>query len=248
VTRFAVFHTADDANPDGRERLYVLWRAQLSEVRGEMKTLKRSVPQAAEAGLRRAGEAEASAAAAHAHAEELGRAVASQRGDTASLRERVDVLAHGADAGLRAVDGKVERFKSQVRGAKAAARMAEARAVALAGEVGRVARHVGIEGVGDALRTAVLFAPPPQGYPPSVAAEDDDLLKLYAMRDGTGGAGGFTGLEAGVAGDAAPPMAPPSPERVARPSLPTAHAFSRSQVTPTSQQRRVTWEVHGGDL
>jgi hypothetical protein len=44
--------------------------------------------------------------------------MASVRGDTARLRERVDALAHGADAGLRAVDGKVDRVKSSVRGAK----------------------------------------------------------------------------------------------------------------------------------
>ena len=40
--------------------------------------------------------------------------------------------------------------------------MAEARAVALAGELGRVARHVGMEGVGEALRTGTLFQPPRQ--------------------------------------------------------------------------------------
>ena len=129
--------------------------------------------------------------------------------------------------------------------------MAEARAVALAGEVGRVARHVGLEGIGDALRTAVLFAPPPQkkaaggAYACGAGAEDeDDLFEL--------GAGGiFAGLEAEavasrarVAGDAAgPPMAPPSPERVSR----TAPAHAAAQ-TSSHPPRRVTWEVDGGDL
>ena len=99
--------------------------------------------------------------------------------------ERVDLVAHKADAGLQAVDAKVERAKSQVRGAKAASRMAEARAVALAGELGRVARHVGMEGVGDALRTGVLFAPPaigggPAGAGSTAEAEDQDLFELPA--------------------------------------------------------------------
>ena len=136
-------------------------RAQLSEVRADVKSIKRTIPAAAEEALRRSVAAEKHAAAAHARCTELGNALSTTRKECARMVERVDLVAHKADAGLRAVDGKVERAKSQVRGAKAASRMAEARAVALAGELGRVARHVGMEGVGDALRTGVLFAPPP---------------------------------------------------------------------------------------
>ena len=160
-------------------------RAQLSEVRADVKSIKRTIPAAAEEALRRSVAAEKHAAAAHAHCTELGNALSTTRKECARMVERVDLVAHKADAGLRAVDGKVERAKSQVRGAKAASRMAEARAVALAGELGRVARHVGMEGVGDALRTGVLFAPPaigggPPGAGSTAEAEDQDLFELPA--------------------------------------------------------------------
>jgi hypothetical protein len=89
--------------------------------------------------------------------------------------------------------------------------MAEARCVSLAGELGRVARHVGMDGVGEALRTGVLFAPPPQpppplGLPPTYqppppsararrggrpgdAADDDDenLFEIPVAGDANGG-------------------------------------------------------------
>jgi len=160
-------------------------RAQLSEVRADVKSIKRTIPAAAEEALRRSVAAEKHAAAAHAHCTELGNALSTTRKECARMVERVDLVAHKADAGLRAVDGKVERAKSQVRGAKAASRMAEARAVALAGELGRVARHVGMEGVGDALRTGVLFAPPAiggglAGAGSTAEAEDQDLFELPA--------------------------------------------------------------------
>ena len=124
------------------------------------------------------------------------------------LHERLDGLAHGVDAGLRALDGRLDRYVAQsaraffstheshghpnhtvfartncvsvtfvsmplrpetlgciclaecavcvtcrrqkggARATKAAARMAEARSVSLAAELGRVARHVGLDDVG----------------------------------------------------------------------------------------------------
>ena len=97
--------------------------------------------------------------------------------------------------------------------------MAEARAVALAGELGRVARHVGMEGVGEALRTGTLFQPPRQikkkqtleslaaepglGLETPISVrdeeEDDDLFELPSL------AGGARDDDA---------MAPPSPKAV----------------------------------
>lgn len=199
-----------------------MYRAQMSEVRSDVKALKRGfvdTRKAVDDSLKRAVKSESTAAGAHAHAEELGAAVTATRGETARLRERVDALAHGADAGLRAVDGKIERVKSSCRGAKATARMAEARAVALAGELGRVARHVGMEGVGEALRTGTLFQPPRQikkkptleslaaepglGLETPISVrdeeEDDDLFELPSL------AGGARDDDA---------MAPPSPKAV----------------------------------
>jgi hypothetical protein len=199
-----------------------MYRAQMSEVRSDVKALKRGfvdTRKAVDDSLKRAVKSESTAAGAHAHAEELGAAVTATRGETARLRERVDALAHGADAGLRAVDGKIERVKSSCRGAKATARMAEARAVALAGELGRVARHVGMEGVGEALRTGTLFQPPRQikkkptleslaaepglGLETPISVrdeeEEDDLFELPSL------AGGARDDDA---------MAPPSPKAV----------------------------------
>jgi len=202
-----------------------IYRAQMSEVRSDVKALKRGFAETrkmADDSLKRAIKSESTAAGAHAHAEELGAAVTAARGETARLRERVDALAHGADAGLRALDGKVERVKSSCRGAKATARMAEARAVALAGELGRVARHVGLDGVGEALRTGTLFQPPKEikkrpttlealaaapvvglGTPGSAAVdeEDDDLFDLPSLAG-----------DVGVGADAS--IAPPSPKAV----------------------------------
>ena len=154
-------------------------RAQLSEVRADVKSIKRTIPAAAEEALRRSVAAEKHAAAAHAHCTELGNALSTTRKECARMVERVDLVAH--KAGRLAGRHRVERAKSPPRGAKAASRMAEARAVALAGELGRVARHVGMEGVGDALRTGVLFAPPaigggPAGAGSTAEAEDQDLL------------------------------------------------------------------------
>ena len=199
-----------------------MYRAQMSEVRSDVKALKRGfvdTRKAVDDSLKRAVKSESTAAGAHAHAEDLGAAVTATRGETARLRERVDALAHGADAGLRAVDGKIERVKSSCRGAKATARMAEARAVALAGELGRVARHVGMKGVGEALRTGTLFQPPRQikkkptleslaaepglGLETPISVrdeeEDDDLFELPSL------AGGARDDDA---------MAPPSPKAV----------------------------------
>ena len=215
-----------------------IYRAQMSEVRSDVKALKRGFVETrkmADDSLKRAIKSESTAAGAHAHAEELGAAVTAARGETARLRERVDALAHGADAGLRAIDGKVDRVKSSCRGAKATARMAEARAVALAGELGRVARHVGLDGVGEALRTGTLFQPPKEikkrpttlealaaapgvglGTPASAAGdeEDDDLFDLPSLAG-----------DLGVGEDAS--MAPPSPTK----------AVDKSK-------RKVTWRAN----
>ena len=226
-----------------------LWRAQLSEVRGDIKSLKRCLSKAEQTGevaLERASNAENAAAGARAGLEELGTAVASTRADTVRLRERVDALAHGAEAGLRAVDGKVDRVKASVRGAKAAARMSEARAVALAGEVGRMARHVGLEGVGDALRTGVLFAPPPlrknqaqtTGVAAGVLQEDDDLFEIDVMGERSGGSRDLLVEDVGGEGDSAPPAMPSSPERT-----------TRMETAPASRpSRRVTWEVDATNM
>ena len=138
-----------------------VWKAQLSEVRGDVKSLRRALPAACDEALRRSVRAEKHAAAAHAHCDELGAALAAAKSGLATLDRRVDAVARGADAGIRAAETGVERAKAAARSAKAASRMAEARTVALAGELGRVARHAGCEGVGEALRTGALFRPKP---------------------------------------------------------------------------------------
>ena len=74
-------------------------RAQLSEVRADVKSIKRTIPAAAEEALRRSVAAEKHAAAAHAHCTELGNALATTRKECARMVERVDLVAHGADAG-----------------------------------------------------------------------------------------------------------------------------------------------------
>ena len=138
-----------------------VWKAQLSEVRGDVKSLRRALPAACDEALRRSVRAEKHAAAAHAHCDELGAALAAAKSGLATLDRRVDAVARGADAGIGAAETGVERAKAAARSAKAASRMAEARTVALAGELGRVARHAGCEGVGEALRTGALFRPKP---------------------------------------------------------------------------------------
>jgi hypothetical protein len=157
-----------------------VWKAQLSEVRGDVKSLRRALPAACDEALRRSVGAEKHAAAAHAHCDELGAALAAAKSGLATLDRRVDAVARGADAGIKAAETGVERAKAAARSAKAASRMAEARTVALAGELGRVARHAGCEGVGEALRTGALFRPKPSdeavpggGEPGSAGGEEN---------------------------------------------------------------------------
>jgi hypothetical protein len=122
---------------------------------------------------------------------------------------------------------------------EAAARMAEARCVALAGEVGRVARHAGLEGVGDALRTAVLFEPPPLKTPATSSEQRDGyegaILSEYEAR---------TEAEAAEMAQAA--MAPASPPQLSRgvgAAVPRVSAGGSQAGSHGG--RRVTWEVDG---
>jgi hypothetical protein len=79
--------------------------------------------------------------------------------------------------------------------------MAEARCVSLAGELGRIARHVGIDGVGEALRTGVLFAPPPPPPPPGLPPTYQPPPPSARARRGGGDRGDRGG--GGASGDAA---------------------------------------------
>ena len=65
--------------------------------------------------------------------------------------------------------------------------MAEARTVALAGELGRVARHAGCEGVGEALRTGALFRPKPSDEAaPGSAGAGGEENRSRARGEGAG--------------------------------------------------------------
>jgi hypothetical protein len=70
---------------------------------------------------------------------------------------KVDGLARDVDVSAKSAEAAADRARGQARSANASAKSAEARTVALAGALGRVARHVGLRGVGDALRTGVLW-------------------------------------------------------------------------------------------
>ena len=74
-----------------------VWKAQLSEVRGDVKSLRRALPAACDEALRRSVRAEKHAAAAHAHCDELGAALAAAKSGLATLDRRVDAVARGAE-------------------------------------------------------------------------------------------------------------------------------------------------------
>ena len=105
----------------------------------------------------RAAAAEREAAASRAHYADLSDSVASQREGLRRVALQVDGLARDVDVSAKSAEAAADRARGQARSANASAKSAEARTVALAGALGRVARHVGLRGVGDALRTAVLW-------------------------------------------------------------------------------------------
>jgi hypothetical protein len=88
---------------------------------------------------------------------EVADSVASQREGLRNMGLKVDGLARDVDVSAKSAEAAADRARGQARSANASAKSAEARTVALAGALGRVARHVGLRGVGDALRTGVLW-------------------------------------------------------------------------------------------
>lgn len=105
----------------------------------------------------RAAAAARDAAALRAQYAEVADSVASQREGLRNMGLKVDGLARDVDVSAKSAEAAADRARGQARSANASAKSAEARTVALAGALGRVARHVGLRGVGDALRTGVLW-------------------------------------------------------------------------------------------
>ena len=138
----------------------VVWQAQLSEVRGDVMSLRRALPAACDEALRRSVRAEKHAAAAHAHCDELGAALAAAKSGLATLDRRVDAVARGRTRGSGGGDGGRARQSRRAlgEGGESDGGGADGRARGRARE-GREARRV--RGVGEALRTGALFRPKP---------------------------------------------------------------------------------------
>ena len=98
--------------------------------------------------------------------------------DIMNVKQQVDTLKRHVDLNVAQSTAAAERARGQARTANASAAMNEAKTISLAGELGRVARHVGLGGVGDALRTGVLFDPPPEKQ--TEDAEDSFEITAFA--------------------------------------------------------------------
>ena len=108
---------------------------------------------------------------------EVAESVASQRAGLRRVVSTMDGLARDVDVSARSAEAATDRARAQARSAVASAKSAEARAAALAGAVGRVARHVGLRGVGDALRTGVLWEDRPGVEGSGGAPEQEEVLE-----------------------------------------------------------------------
>ena len=132
--------------------------ARLTEKRADaLSSLSSNVAADAARASERAAAAARDAAALRAQYAEVADSVASQRDSLRNVGLKVDGLARDVDVSAKSAEAAADRARGQARSANASAKSAEARTVALAGALGRVARHVGLRGVGDALRTGVLW-------------------------------------------------------------------------------------------
>lgn len=132
--------------------------ARLTEKRADaLSSLSSNVAADAARASERAAAAARDAAALRAQYAEVADSVASQRDSLRNMGLKVDGLARDVDVSAKSAEAAADRARGQARSANASAKSAEARTVALAGALGRVARHVGLRGVGDALRTGVLW-------------------------------------------------------------------------------------------
>tara|TARA_B110000977_G_scaffold25120_1_gene30803 strand:- start:11334 stop:15845 length:4512 start_codon:yes stop_codon:yes gene_type:complete len=121
----------------------------------------------------RAEVAEAAASRAMSTCKTLGETVTVHSADISKVKTQLDHLTRQVDVAVRTTELSADRARGQARTANASAKTAEAKTLTLAGELGRVARHVGLRGVGDALRTGVLFEPPQEQ-----AQEDEDRFEI----------------------------------------------------------------------
>jgi hypothetical protein len=132
--------------------------ARLTEKRADaLSSVSSNVAADAARASERAAAAARDAAALRAQYAEVADSVASQREGLRTMGLKVDGLARDVDVSAKSAEAAADRARGQARSANASAKSAEARTVALAGALGRVARHVGLRGVGDALRTGVLW-------------------------------------------------------------------------------------------
>ena len=132
--------------------------ARLSEKRADaLSSMSGNVAADAARASERAAAAEREAAASRARCAEVADSVASQREALRRVALQVDGLVRDVDVSARAAKAAADRARGQARSANASAKSAEARTLALAGQLSRVARHVGLRGVGDELRAGVLW-------------------------------------------------------------------------------------------
>ena len=155
--------------------------ARLTEKRAEERQNRTSVERSVAADAARASERAAAAArdvsGLRAQYAEVAESVGSQREGLRRVVSRMDGLARDVDVSARSAEAAADRARAQARSAVASAKSAEARAAALAGALGRVARHVGLRGVGDALRTGVLWEDRPGVEGSGGAPEQEEVLE-----------------------------------------------------------------------
>jgi hypothetical protein len=158
--------------------------ARLTEKRAEERqknvssaSAERSVAADAARASERAAAAARDVCGLRAQYAEVAESVASQREGLRRVVSTMDGLARDVDVSARSAEAAADRARAQARSAVASAKSAEARAAALAGAVGRVARHVGLRGVGDALRTGVLWEDRPGVEGSGGAPEQEEVLE-----------------------------------------------------------------------
>ena len=155
--------------------------ARLTEKRAEERENRTSVERSVAADAARASERAAAAArdvcGLRAQYAEVAESVGSQREGLRRVVSKMDGLARDVDVSARSAEAAADRARAQARSAVASAKSAEARTAALAGALGRVARHVGLRGVGDALRTGVLWEDRPGVEGSGGAPEQEEVLE-----------------------------------------------------------------------
>ena len=160
--------------------------ARLSDGRAAENAAAVSVVADAARASERASNAEREVNAIKAQVLNVSEACALQREGLLAVHKKLDALARDVDVSVKTAEAAADRARGRARSADASAKTAEAKVIGLAGELGRVARHVGLTGVGDALRTRVLFDPvDPPGEGTSASAEDaEDRFEITTFTAG----------------------------------------------------------------